>query len=248
MGRPGQHAIGRGSFKAASRRQALRTYDPGLVSAGVDVAWLTAFARTLGADRVETGVRWVTHSVESEFLATEIRDAVTRMSRLVEATKQYSQLDRAPQQSLDVHVLLDASLAMLAGSIPPGIEVVRDYVPDSPRLLVFGAELNQVWTNIVQNAVEAMGTHGTLTVRTWTEGADRLLVSFTDTGAGIVPSDQPRIFEPFFTTKGVGQGTGLGLDIAFRVVVVRHHGDIQVESQPGQTRFTVCLPVTTTGG
>ena len=173
----------------------------------------------------------------------EIDDSVTRISTLVGAAKQYSQLDRAPYQVVDVHELLDSTLLMLGGKIGPGITVVKDYDRGLPRIPAYPGELNQVWTNLIDNAVSAMDGTGTLTVRT-SRDKDQLLVEFADTGPGIPPDIQSRIFEPFFTTKPVGQGTGLGLDISWRIVVNRHHGDLRVTSVPGDTCLQVRLPLT----
>ena len=176
----------------------------------------------------------------------EIEDSTTRISTLVGAAKQYSQLDRAPYQVVDVHELLDSTLLMLAGKIPPGINVVKDYDRSLPQIPAYAAELNQVWTNLIDNAVSAMDGTGTLTVRTGLD-RDQVLVEFGDTGPGVPPEIRDRIFEPFFTTKPVGEGTGLGLDISWRIVVNKHHGDLSVESAPGDTRFRVRLPVTAAG-
>jgi signal transduction histidine kinase len=149
----------------------------------------------------------------------------------------------------DVHELLDSTLMMLGAKIGDGITVVRDYAPGLPRIPAFAAELNQVWTNLIDNAVDAMGGTGTLTVRTGLDAdRDQVLVEIGDSGPGIPPEIRNRIFEPFFTTKDVGQGTGLGLDISWRIVVKKHHGDIRVESSPGDTRFQVRLPLTPAEG
>jgi signal transduction histidine kinase len=132
---------------------------------------------------------------------------------------------------------------MLAGKLGDGITVVKDFDRSLPPIPCYPAELNQVWTNLIDNAVSAMDGHGTLTVRTARQD-DRVLVEICDTGPGIPRDIQSRIFEPFFTTKPVGEGTGLGLDISYRIVVTRHHGDLRVESEPGNTRFQVRLPIT----
>jgi signal transduction histidine kinase len=161
----------------------------------------------------------------------------------VGAAKQYSQIDRAPFRVMDVHELLDSTLIMLSGKIGDGITVVKDYDRGLPQIPVYAAELNQVWTNLIDNAVFAMGGTGTLTVRTALDG-DRVLVEIGDTGPGVPADIRDRIFEPFFTTKEVGEGTGLGLDISWRIVVNKHHGDLRVESEPGDTRFQVHLPLT----
>jgi len=214
-----------------------------LVAGGVDVPWLEQIAGAVGADNLEPAVRWLTYTVDTELLMGEIDDAVTRISSLVAAAKEYSQLDRAPHQTVDVHDLLDATLVMLAGKIPAGVRVHKEYDHSLPLIPAYPAELNQVWTNLIDNALWAMGDEGTLTVRTERED-DWLVVEVADTGPGISPEIRPRIFEPFFTTKPVGEGTGLGLDISYRIVVHKHHGDIRVESRPGDTRFRVLLPLT----
>jgi signal transduction histidine kinase len=185
---------------------------------------------------------WLADTVETEMLLTEITDSVARISSLIGAARQYSQLDRAPYQVVDVHELLDSTVAMLAGKIGDDITVVRDYDRTLPRIPCFPGELNQVWTNLIDNAVTAMDGKGTLTIRT-AKDQDRLLVEFGDTGPGVPDDIKQRIFDPFFTTKPVGQGTGLGLDISYRIVVSRHHGDLRVESVPGDTRFRVWLPL-----
>jgi signal transduction histidine kinase len=189
-----------------------------------------------------TALRWLADTIETELLLTEITDSVARISSLVGAAKQYSQLDRAPYQVVDIHELLDSTLTMLTAKIGDGITIVRDYDRELPRIPAFPGELNQVWTNLIDNATSAMNGSGTLTVRTALD-REQLLIEFGDTGPGVPPEIQERIFEPFFTTKPVGQGTGLGLDISYRIVVGRHHGDLRVESVPGDTRFRVWLPI-----
>ncbi|MFD8150874.1 MULTISPECIES: ATP-binding protein [unclassified Streptomyces] len=219
---------------------------PTFVQAGLDVDWLEQVATAVDEDMLPSAVGWLNYTVETELLMDEINDSTTRISHLVDAAKQYSQLDRAPFQNADVHELLDSTLLMLSGKIGRDIEVVKEYDRTLPRIPAYPAELNQVWTNLIDNAVAAMhgaGGHGTLTVRTAREN-DRLLVEFRDTGVGIPAEHRERIFDPFFTTKPVGEGTGLGLDISWRIVVNKHHGSIQVESEPGDTRFQVLLPLT----
>jgi signal transduction histidine kinase len=217
--------------------------------AGLDESWLDRVVATLAESAAESetevdgALRWLAYTIESELLMNEIADSVTRISSLVDAARQYSQLDRAPYQVVDVHELLDSTLMMLGAKIGPGITVVKDYGTGLPRIPAYPGELNQVWTNLIDNAVAAMDGTGRLTVRTALD-RDQLLVEFADTGSGVPPDIQDRIFEPFFTTKPVGQGTGLGLDISWRIVVGRHHGDLRVESVPGDTRFQVRLPLT----
>ncbi|MFC6087873.1 ATP-binding protein [Saccharothrix lopnurensis] len=215
---------------------------PVLVAGGLDVDWLERAVSTCPATATEAAVRWLAYTVETETLMNEVEDAAGRISSLVGAAKQYSQVDRAPFREVDVHDLLDSTLVMLGGKLGDGVRVVRDYDRALPPLPAYAAALNQVWTNLVDNAASAMGGHGTLTVRTARDG-DHLLVEIGDTGTGIPPEVEGRIFEPFFTTKAVGEGTGLGLDITWRIVVERHGGDIRVESRPGDTRFLVRLPL-----
>ncbi|GGC53058.1 cyclic nucleotide-binding domain-containing protein [Hoyosella rhizosphaerae] len=221
---------------------------PTFVQAGITVDWLDKVEATTGehagdATMLEGALRWLNYTIETELLLNEIADSTNRITSLVGAAKQYSQMDRAPFQVVDVHELLDSTLIMLGGKIGDGITVVKDYDRDLPKLPCYAAELNQVWTNLIDNAAAAMGEHGTLTVRTYREN-DYLVVVIIDSGPGIPPEIESRIFEPFFTTKPVGEGTGLGLDISFRIVVNKHRGDIRVESVPGDTRFIVRLPLT----
>ena len=140
-------------------------------------------------------------------------------------------MDRAPLQTFDVHEGLDATLTMLGHKLGDGIKVVREYDRSLPRIVAYPGELNQVWTNLIDNAIDAMGGDGTLTVRTRADG-ERLVVEIGDTGPGVPPEIRSRVFEPFFTTKDIGKGTGLGLDIAWRIVVGRHGGEISLESDP----------------
>ena len=211
---------------------------PALASAGVDDAWL---------DHVTAGaagpyaVRWLAIALDIESLVGEIRSSAGRISELVGAMKDYSHLDKAPLAEIDIHEGLESTLVIFGHKLKEGVTVVRDYDRTLPTICARGGELNQVWTNIIHNAVDAMGGKGTLTIRT-ARDHDRILVEIRDTGPGIPPELQRRIFEPFFTTKDVGHGTGLGLDISHRIVVRRHHGDIRVESEPGDTRFLVWLP------
>jgi len=215
---------------------------PAFVQAGLDTDWLDHVAATVDEATLEGALRWLNYTVDTELLMNEIEDSTTRVSTLVGAAKQYSQLDRAPHQVVDVHQLLDSTLMMLGGKIPPGITIVKEYDAALPAIPAYAGELNQVWTNLIDNAVSAMNGSGTLTVRTGLD-RDQVFVEFGDTGPGIPEEIQGRIFEPFFTTKPVGEGTGLGLDISWRIVVNKHHGDIQVESVPGDTRFRVRLPL-----
>ncbi|HEV3358114.1 MAG TPA: ATP-binding protein [Pseudonocardiaceae bacterium] len=214
---------------------------PTFVQAGLDVEWLTKVADTVDREILEGALRWLNYTIDTELMMSEIEDSTTRISTLVTAAKQYSQLDRAPYRSVDVHELLSSTLMMLKSKIGGGITVVKEYDKTLPPVPVYAAELNQVWTNLIDNAVDAMAGHGTLTIRTARDN-DWLLVQIGDTGPGIPEAIRGRIFEPFFTTKPVGSGTGLGLDISWRIIVNRHHGDLSVESVPGDTRFSVRIP------
>ncbi|MEU2160129.1 ATP-binding protein [Streptomyces sp. NPDC019208] len=220
---------------------------PTFVAGGIDADWLAEATAELSGENRRAAVGWLNYTVDTEMLMGEIEDAVRRVSGLVDAARQYSQLDRAAQQPVDVHELLDATLVMLKAKIPAGVRVVKEYAEGMPLVPAYGAELNQVWTNLIDNALAAMGGDGTLTLATWHED-DHAYVEVRDTGTGIDPEIRPRIFEPFFSTKPVGEGTGLGLDISYRIVVNKHGGDIRVASHPGDTRFRVCLPVVRPSG
>jgi len=214
---------------------------PPLVAAGVDAAWIEQVAASVPAELLPHAVRVVSVTCEAESLLDELADSARRISTLIGAAKQYTQMDRSPLQHLDVHDGLESTLTMLGRKLGTGIEVVRDYDRSLPKLPAYGGELNQVWTNLIDNAIDAMDGHGVLTVRTRRDG-DSVLVEIGDTGPGIPDQVRGRIFEPFYTTKPVGKGTGLGLDICWRIVVQRHRGDLRVTSTPSDTRFQVLLP------
>ena len=220
---------------------------PVFVAGGLRIADLErvrAATRINGVDAsLDGAMRWLAYTVETESLLREITDSTSRITALVGAAKQYSQLDRAPFQWLNVHEGLKATLVMFGAKLGKGVTLVKDFDRTLPTVPGYPAELNQVWTNLIDNALAAMAGSGTLTVRT-ARDEDRLLVEIADTGPGIPAAIRKRVFEPFFTTKGVGEGTGLGLDVSWRVVVNRHHGDLSVESEPGNTRFQVRLPLT----
>jgi signal transduction histidine kinase len=218
---------------------------PVLVAGGLDSEWLDKVERAVPEGSIEAAVRWIAYAVETETLMGEITDATARIGTLVGAARQYSQLDRAPFQEVHLRDLLKSTLVMMNRKLE-GIQVVKDLDPDMPKIPAYAAELNQVWTNIIDNAVGAMHGHGdgtgTLTIRTRRDGPNAV-VEIGDTGPGIPDDVRPRIFEPFFTTKDVGEGTGLGLDISWRIVVKKHHGDIRVHTGPGGTTFEICLPL-----
>ena len=218
---------------------------PIFVAGGLTVDDLDKVAVNVPEDTLEGAIRWLSYTVETEGLLGEIIDSTTRISSLVNAAKQYSQMDRAPHQWLDLHEGLHATMVMLKPKLS-GIQLVKELDKSLPRIPGYPAELNQVWTNLIENARDAMDGSGTLTIRTFRDN-DCAVVEVEDTGPGVPSEIRNRIFEPFFTTKAMGQGTGLGLDVSFRVVVNRHHGDLRVDSEPGRTVFRVSLPMTETG-
>ncbi|MEU4394581.1 ATP-binding protein [Kribbella sp. NPDC023855] len=214
---------------------------PVLAAVGLDVPWMEGVLAAVGPEYLEGAVRWLMYTIDTESLMNEIDDSVTRISTLVGAAKQYSQIDRAPYQIVDLHELLKSTMVMMSGKFE-GLTVVKEFDPELPPIPAYAAELNQVWTNVIDNAVAAMNGSGTLTIRTKRDGAFAV-VEIGDTGPGIPADIRTRIFEPFFTTKPIGEGTGLGLDISWRIVVKKHHGDLRVESKPGDTRFKIVLPI-----
>jgi len=217
---------------------------PALVAAGVDSDWLDEIAAAVPREQLSDGIHWVAYALDTEQLMVEIEDSTERISTLVNAARQYSQLDRAPHQDIDVREGLVSTLVMMSHKIAKhSIRVVKDFAADLPVIPAHPAELNQVWTNLIDNAVQAMSDGGTLTIRTSLEN-ECVLVEIGDTGPGIPAELLGKIFEPFFTTKPVGEGTGLGLDLCYRVITQRHGGDLRVVSEPGDTRFQVRLPIT----
>ena len=217
------------------------------VAAGLDTTWAAEVAEAVVPEQLEGAMRWLGYTVETENLMREIEDSTGRISTLVGAAKQYSQMDRAPYQLIDTHEGLESTLVMLTHKIGDRVRVVRDFDRSLPRVPAFAGELNQVWTNLIDNALDAMDGEGVITIRTARDG-DNVVVEIADTGQGVPDELKERIFEPFFTTKPVGEGTGLGLDISWRIVVQRHRGDIRVASRPGETRFQVRLPITAPEG
>jgi signal transduction histidine kinase len=175
-------------------------------------------------------------------LLGEVKESTRRISELVAAVRSYSQMDRASMQHIDVTDGLDSTLVMLGHKFRDGLTVVREYSAGVPRIEAYAGELNQVWTNLIDNALDAMDGTGTLRLATRVEG-DSVVVEIGDTGPGMPPQVAARAFEAFYTTKDVGKGTGLGLDIARRIVVERHGGIITIDSRPGETVLRVHLPV-----
>jgi signal transduction histidine kinase len=197
--------------------------------------------KKVGADTFADVLVRVNAQLAAAKLAREIKTGTARISELVGAIKEYSYMDQASVQEVDIHKALESTLLILKYKLrKKNIMLTREYADDVPRIKAYGSELNQVWTNLIVNAVEAMEDGGTLKVRTRREPTD-VMVEIRDNGSGIPDSVKTHIFEPFFTTKPVGEGTGLGLDAVARIVR-RHRGNITFESKPGDTCFQVRLP------
>ena len=213
---------------------------PVLARSGADDAWCDRAAEVLGG-ALEPGLEWVVRAVSAARSLQEAREAAARISGLVAAVKSYSQLDRASVQPVDVIEGLESTLAVMAHRIPPGVCVVRDHGGGLPEIQAAAAELNQVWTNLIDNALDAMGDEGSLRVSTRAAPDGGVVVEIADSGPGMPPEVLQHAFDPFFTTKGVGRGTGLGLDIARRIVD-RHDGEIDIDTSPSGTVLHVRLP------
>jgi signal transduction histidine kinase len=218
------------------------TIAPPLAAAGVDLAWCARAATVLDGSALQPGLEWVASTLSVATLLSEVKESTRRISELVAAVKSYSQMDRASIQRIDVTDGLESTLVMLAHKLRDNVTVLREYSADVPMVEAYAAELNQVWTNLIDNAVDAMDGTGTLRVATRAE-CDYVVVEIGDTGPGMPPQVAARAFEAFYTTKDVGRGTGLGLDIARRIVVERHGGTITIDSHPGETVLRVHLPV-----
>ncbi|MCG3140724.1 MAG: Adaptive-response sensory-kinase SasA [Anaerolineae bacterium] len=193
------------------------------------------------AERLPLVVEWAAARGSGIALLAEIADSAERISNIVKAVKEYSYLDRAPLQKVDAHEGLENTLIILRHKWKQGITIQRNYQRDLPKLEAYASDLNQVWTNIIDNAIDAMQGHGELTLCTYAE-PDHVCVEICDNGPGIPPETLPRVFDAFFTTKPVGQGTGLGLHISYNIIVLKHHGRLMVESKPGYTCFKIALP------
>jgi len=214
---------------------------PALAAAGVDTDWCERAGEILAGDTLEPGLAWVASTLSASSLLAEMKESTSRVSALVAAVKSYSQLDRASLQVVDVTEGLESTLVMLGHKLRDGVTVVREYGADVPPVEANPGELNQVWTNLFDNAIDAMAGEGTLRLVTRVEG-DSVVVEVVDSGPGMEPEVRAHAFDPFFTTKDVGKGTGLGLDISRRIVVERHGGEITIEGGPGETVLRVRLP------
>jgi signal transduction histidine kinase len=215
---------------------------PVIADAGVEIPKLEELASQVGNEVFYDALARIASLITISRLIDEIEISTRRITHLVQAVKEYSYMDQAAMKEVDLHQGLENTLTILNHKFKGGITVVREYDESLPRICAFGGELNQIWTNLMANAIEAMHGKGELRVRTASE-LDRVLVEIGDNGPGIPSDVLSHIFEPFFTTKGVGEGTGLGLDTVGRIIR-NHHGEIRVTSHPGDTRFQVYLPVT----
>jgi signal transduction histidine kinase len=212
-----------------------------LAETNLDTSWLESLKQQAGTGAFLDSLMRIVSQVSARRLTKEIESSTARISELVKAIKEYSYMDQAPVQEIDIHDGIESTLVMLKYKLKHGIEVEKKFDKTLPPVSAYGSELNQLWTNLIDNAADAMKNGGKLTIRT---GLDRnfVRVDVIDTGPGIPEEIQGKIFDPFFTTKKMGEGTGLGLDTVNRIVR-KHHGNIHVESKPGNTCFRVRLPL-----
>jgi signal transduction histidine kinase len=217
-----------------------------LVDLGYSRAQVEELTSALRAADVPAFVSWTARTDEAQRLLAEVGEGARRISQIVGAMRSYAYLDQAPVQNVDITEGLESTLVLLGSQLKRGVAVHRQYAEHLPRVQAHGSELNQVWTNIIDNAIDAMGGHGNLTLRTAARDGS-VLVEIEDDGPGMPPEVTARVFDPFFTTKPPGHGTGLGLNISHNIVVQEHHGRIAVDSGPGRTTFRVSLPITAPG-
>ncbi|MGA8044791.1 MAG: ATP-binding protein [Dermatophilaceae bacterium] len=216
---------------------------PSLAAAGADLPWCEEVANSVPPASLAAALEWVSAAVATGGLLTEVKEATGRISALVSAVRSYSQMDRASLQTTDLVEGLESTLVMMGHKLGTGVEVTRHYAPGLPPIEAMAGELNQVWTNLVDNAIDAMEGSGTLSVSARSDAVGWVAVEISDTGGGMPPEVQAHAFEPFYTTKDVGKGTGLGLDISRRIIVERHSGEITIESGPTGTTVRVRLPI-----
>lgn len=214
---------------------------PTFVSADVDTAWLEEVAAKLPAASHPDAMAWLEARLNLTLLLTQIEQSTGRIAELVKAVKSYSFMDQSPMQEVDIHEGIESTLTMLGHKLK-NVTLRRAFDRSIPRIMAYGSELNQVWTNLIDNAIHAVNGTGKICVGTCQED-NQLVVEIVDNGEGIPPEVQSHMFEPFYTTKPVGSGTGLGLIISNRIVADRHGGEIEFESKPGETRFKVRLPI-----
>jgi signal transduction histidine kinase len=214
---------------------------PTFVNLGLDIAWLDKLIENIPSSCQADALGWLEARLSLKSLVSEVEQSTQRIAELVKAVKSYSFMDQSPMQEIDIHQGLESTLTMLGHKLK-NVTVSRSFDRSIPRIMAYGGELNQVWTNLIDNAIAAVNGTGKICVGTSLEH-DQIVVEIFDNGPGIPPEVQARIFEPFFTTKSVGTGTGLGLVISNRIVGNRHGGEIEFESKPGETRFKVRLPL-----
>jgi signal transduction histidine kinase len=214
---------------------------PVFVNADVDIAWLDEFLGKLPLANHVDALGWLEARLSLKSLISQVEQSAGRISELVKAVKSYSYMDQSPMQEVDIHDGLESTLTMLGHKLK-NVTLVRAYDRSTPRIMAYGSELNQVWTNLIDNAIHAVNGAGRICVGTCVED-DQLVIEIVNDGPGIPPDVQAHLFEPFFTTKPVGTGTGLGLIISNRIVADRHGGEIEFESRPGETRFRIRLPI-----
>jgi signal transduction histidine kinase len=214
---------------------------PTFVTSGIATDHLDSLCEQLPSEALHSVLLWLECTLRAHDLVNTIDQSTARISDLIARVKAYAYMDRAPLQTVNIHEDIDNTLSILSHKLGD-ITILRDYDPTVPPIEAYGSELNQVWTNLLDNAIDALNENGEIRIRTRRENGS-VLVEIADNGAGIPKEVQARIFEPFFTTKDVGKGTGLGLDIVHRIIVNRHRGDISVSSHPGETRFLVRLPL-----
>ncbi|NET72004.1 MAG: cyclic nucleotide-binding domain-containing protein [Sphaerospermopsis sp. SIO1G2] len=213
-----------------------------LVDVGFDIQKLDNLADQIPDYGLGDVVAWLAANLTTTGLIREIKQSSDRISELVKSVKSYSHGNTVQQHQVDVHEGIENTLTMLSYKLKGGIEVIREYAQNLPVVNTFGSELNQVWTNLIDNAVDALDGKGKIFIRT-SQNDQSVIIEIADNGPGIPSEIQSRIFEPFFTTKGVGKGSGLGLDIINDIVVKKHQGEIQLNSQPGSTIFQIFLPI-----
>ncbi|MGF1939372.1 MAG: ATP-binding protein [Nostoc sp. ChiQUE02] len=225
-------------------KEAWKLAEP-LAEGGIEVESLDRLMERWRNDETELreiGLHWLSLSFEVMSMIKHGLRGAERISELVQAMKSYSYLDQGVQQEINIYQGLEDTLRLFAHKLKCGIQVQRNYDQHLPKILAYGSELNQVWTNLIDNAIDAMDGKGLLEITT--QHCDRFAhIDIIDSGSGIPPEIKTRIFEPFFTTKSVGHGSGLGLETVRRIVENRHHGTLSFESQPGRTCFTICLPL-----
>lgn len=214
---------------------------PTFVNAGLDATWLSRLTDRLPSEAHADLLCWLEARLNLKSLVNQVEQSTGRIAELVKAVKSYSYMDQSPMQELDIHEGIESTLTMLGHKLR-NVTLKRAFDRSAPRIMAYGSELNQVWTNLIDNAIDAVNGTGTICIGTTLED-DQLVVEIVDSGSGIPPEVQARMFEPFFTTKSVGAGTGLGLIISNRIVGDRHGGEIEFESRPGETRFKIRLPV-----